>query len=218
MLLESPPENARIQRGRPRSEECHLSILSSVIDLLEREGYNSVTIEGVAREAKVGKQTIYRRWNSKAELVLEAYAKHVEAKVPIPNSGSVEADLLTYLGSALRRLNRSSGPIMRGLMADAALDPQFGVLLRKLFITKRRQSVRQILERGVDRGEIRPDADLELLLDMLFGPIWYRLITQHARLDNAFAGKMVDALIRGFGGGKKFSSSSSKPKEKRKSA
>jgi AcrR family transcriptional regulator len=190
---------AKHARGRPRSELCHASILDSVLSLLEREGYGALTIEGVARHAKVGKQSIYRRWRSKAELVLEAYASHVETKVPIPDRGSLRVDLLTFLGTALRRLNRTSGPIMRGLMADGVHDADFNRVLRDVFILKRRQSVGQILERGIGRGELRPDTDLDLMLDLIFGPIWYRLLSQHGKLDAAFAGGLCDALLRGFG-------------------
>jgi AcrR family transcriptional regulator len=186
-------------RGRPRSSACHETILGAVVALLEDEGYGALTIEGVARQAKVGKQTIYRRWRSKAELVLEAYAKHVEALLPIPDRGSLRADLETYLSAVFRRLNRSSGAIMRGLMADAALDAEFGKLMRELFLNKRRQAVRQILERGMTRGELRINADLDLLLDMLFGPLWYRLLSRYGKLDRGFARSLVDALISGFG-------------------
>ncbi len=190
---------AKHARGRPRSELCHASILDSVLSLLEREGYGALTIEGVARHAKVGKQSIYRRWRSKAELVLEAYASHVETKVPIPDRGSLHEDLLTFLGSAFRRLNRTSGSIMRGLMADGVHDADFNRLLRDVFILKRRQSVGQILARGLVRGELRADTDIDLMLDLLFGPIWYRLLSQHGKLDMVFAAGLCDALLRGFG-------------------
>jgi AcrR family transcriptional regulator len=192
------PPPAKHARGRPRSELCHASILDSVLNLLEREGYRALTIEGVARHAKVGKQSIYRRWRSKAELVLEAYASHVETKVPIPNRGSVREDLVTFLATAFRRLNRTSGTIMRGLMADGVHDADFNRLLRDVFILKRRQSVGQILQRAIARGELRADADTELMLDLLFGPIWYRLLSQHGKLDLAFARGLCDALLNGF--------------------
>jgi AcrR family transcriptional regulator len=214
--VRATPPSGKSVRGRPRSELCHASILDSVLSLLEREGYGALTIEGVARHAKVGKQSIYRRWRSKAELVLEAYASHVETKVPIPDRGSVRVDLLTFLATAFGRLNRTSGPIMRGLMADGVHDAEFNRLLRDVFILKRRQSVGQILQRGIARGELRADADAELMLDLLFGPIWYRLLSQHGKLDLAFSRGLCDALFNGFAAPRASSSLKRAPASRRR--
>ncbi len=189
-------------RGRPRSPVCHATILDAVLGLLESEGYDGITIEGVARQAKVGKQTIYRRWNSKPELILEAYAKHVETQVPIPDRGTLRADLEAFLTTAFSRLSKNSGPIMRGLMGDAARDGDFASLLRDVFIVKRRQSIRRIFESAQARGELRPDADFELMMDLIFGPVWYRLLNRHGKLDRAYARKLVDALLLGFAAGR----------------
>ena len=87
---------------------------------------------------------------------------------------------------------------MRGLMADAVLDPDFNKILREAFILKRRAATRVILERGVERGEIAKTADLELMIDMLFGPVWFRLLVQHAKLDAGFASQLITAVITAF--------------------
>lgn len=187
----------KASRGRPRSEHSHEAILTAVLALLEKEGYQGVTIEGVAREAKVGKQTIYRWWRCRAELLLEAYANHTASKVPVPDKGSVRADLEVFLGTAFRRLTHVSGSIMRGLIADGVLDPAFGDILHDVFLVRRRKALREILDKGVMRGEIRADADLEVTVDMLAGPMWYRLLTQHEKLDLAFARQLVDTVLRG---------------------
>src|SRR5581483_6685625 len=84
-------------RGRPRSEHSHEAILDAVLRLLEAEGYGALTIEGVARHAGVGKQTIYRWWKCKAELVLEAYANHAASKIPVPDKGNLRGDLEAFL-------------------------------------------------------------------------------------------------------------------------
>ena len=116
-------------RGRPRSEHSHEAILDAVLKLLEDEGYGALTIEGVARQAGVGKQTIYRWWKCRAELVLEAYANHTASKIPLPDKGSLRADLEAFLTAGCKRLTDISGPIMRGLMADAVLDDEFREVL-----------------------------------------------------------------------------------------
>lgn len=197
-ITEILEDDAPAQKGRPRSAECHGAILDSVLQLMNKEGYNAVTIEGVARHAGVGKQTIYRWWGSRAELILEAFANHAADMVPTPDRGSLREDLESFMNAGFKRLFRDYGAIMRGLMADAVLDPDFNKILREAFILKRRAATRVILERGVERGEISKEADLELMIDMLFGPVWFRLLVQHAKLDAAFARQLVGAVIGAF--------------------
>jgi AcrR family transcriptional regulator len=192
------PDEADGKRGRPRSLECHGAILDSVLQLMQKDGYNAVTIEGVARHAGVGKQTIYRWWGSRAELILEAFANHAADVVPTPDRGSLREDLDVFMSAGFKRLSRDYGAIMRGLMADAVLDPDFNKILREAFILKRRAATMQILQRGVERGEIARDADLELMIDMLFGPVWLRLLVQHAKLDAKFASQLVGAVMNAF--------------------
>ncbi len=199
--MPSPPHGAaahiKTARGRPRSEGCHGAILGAVAELLRSEGYGALTIEAVARQAGVGKQTIYRWWRSRAEVVLEAYANHAASRVPVPDLGSLRADLEVFMVTAFNRLNDVSGPTMRGLMADAVLDPEFLVLMREVLIERRRGALREVLARGAQRGELDPAADGEVLIDLLFGALWHRLLLQHAALDAAFARQIVGVVLDG---------------------
>jgi len=147
---------------------------------MQKDGYNAVTIEGVARHAGVGKQTIYRWWGSRAELILEAFANHAADLVPTPDRGSLREDLDVFMNAGFKRLSKDYGAIMRASWRNAVLDADFNKILRVAFISKRRAATREILQRGVRRGEIAKDADLELMTDMLFGPVWFRLLVQHA--------------------------------------
>lgn len=196
--LDVQEADARPVRGRPRSEDSHEAILDAVLALLEQEGYSRVTIESVAKQAGVGKQTIYRWWKSKAELVLEAYANHAASKLPMPDKGSLRADLEWFFCAAFKRLTDLSGPTMRGLMADAVYDPEFLDILRKVLIDKRRKVLFQVLERARSRGELKADADLDVMIDILFGAMWYRLLLQHAKLDGRFAKQLVGEVLDGF--------------------
>ena len=198
--LRELPEDAdeKALRGRPRSMECHGAILDSVLQLMQKEGYNAVTIEGVARHAGVGKQTIYRWWGSRAELILEAFANHAADIVPTPDRGSLREDLEVFIAAGFKRLFKGYGAIMRGLMADAILDPEFNKILREAFILRRRAATKEILKRGIERGEIAKDTDMDLMIDMLFGPVWFRLLVQHAKLDATFARQIIDAVLAAF--------------------
>ncbi len=120
--------------GKRRSDRSHRAILQSALAILSEQGYGGLTIEGVAARAKVGKQTIYRWWPSKAAVVLEALTADTQERIPVPDTGSVRGDLQTLLGSSFRELVKWSGPIVRGLMAEAQLDPDFGRAFREDFV------------------------------------------------------------------------------------
>jgi AcrR family transcriptional regulator len=192
------PENGKPCRGRPRSEHSHEAILDAVLKLLEDEGYGALTIEGVARQAGVGKQTIYRWWKCRAELVLEAYANHAASKIPLPDKGSLRADLEAFLTAGCKRLTDISGPIMCGLMADAVLDEEFREVLLSAFLRKRQDALKALLERGIARGELGADADLDVICDLVFGAIWYRLLLNQGRLDARFARQLAAVAMTAY--------------------
>lgn len=194
-----PPAEPRATRGRPRSEHSHEAILEAVVRLLEAEGYGAITIEGVARQAGVGKQTIYRWWKCKAELVLEAYANHAASKVPIPDRGSLRADLEAFMSAGFKRLTDISGPVMRGLMADAVHDEEFRQVLLSALIAKRSGAIKQIFERGRARGEVDESCDLDFACELMLGPMWYRLLLQHGKLDAKFARQLTAAVVAAVG-------------------
>jgi AcrR family transcriptional regulator len=183
------PDNGKPCRGRPRSELSHEAILDAVLKLLEDEGYGALTIEGVARQAGVGKQTIYRWWKCRAELVLEAYANHTSSKIPLPDKGSLRADLEAFLTAGCKRLTDISGPIMRGLMADAVLDEEFREVLLSAFLRKRQDAFKALLERGVARGELSADVDLDLACDLLL---------KQGRLDARFARQLAALVMAAY--------------------
>ena len=116
----------------------------------------------------------------------------------MPDKGDVTADLESFFCGACKRLNDISGPTMRGLMADAVYDPEFLVILRDVLIAKRRDALMQVLARGVARGQLRADADLVVMTDMLLGAVWYRLLVQHTKLDSRFAKQLVNDCLNGY--------------------
>ncbi len=182
--------------GRPRNAESHEAILTAALKLLHDRGYRSVTIEGIASEAGVGKQTIYRWWRSKAEVILEAFTHHTAGRITIPDSGNVKTDLQVFLTQAFDSLTRESGEVVRGLMSEALIDPDFAEAMHDIFITSRRSALRGILFKGIERGELASDVDIELIIDLIYGPMWYRLLNKHAPLNPRFA-KQISEMIAG---------------------
>ncbi len=184
---------------RRRSERCHQAILTAAAELLEEKGYGGVSVEAIASRAGVGKQTIYRWWACKASVVMEAYAKQVNQNLPLPDTGCVKTDLGDMLGQLAVVLGTTSaGSALAGLIAEAQTDPHVAQEFRHQMIACRRAAAQTLLQRGIDRGELRPDLDLDLAIDALCGPIWYRLLLRHTPLDREFAIALIDQLMAGI--------------------
>lgn len=182
--------------GRPRNKESYQAILNAALTLLKQNGYKVMTIEGIAREAGVGKQTIYRWWSSKAHVILEAFAQFAETEIEIPNQGDLYDDLTLFLSQTFQTLEDGSKHIVRALMAEAILDAEFQCLFREQFITKRRNSLQQIIQQAVERGELPETVDFTLIIDLLYGAMWYRLLNGHAPLDSAFARQLAYNILK----------------------
>ncbi|MER6222352.1 TetR/AcrR family transcriptional regulator [Streptomyces sp. 900105755] len=178
--------------GRPRSETARRAILSAAMDELQQHGYAALTMEAIAGRAGVGKQTIYRWWPSKADVVLDSLLDLAAERITVPDEGSLPADLVAFLSETFEQ--RGQRPVLIGLMAQALLDPIFAAAFRDRFLFGRRAALREILDRAITRGEIAPDVDPELLIDVVYGVLWYRLLLDHAPLDAA-AGRQLASLV-----------------------
>jgi AcrR family transcriptional regulator len=182
---------------RRRSDKSHKAILQAALDLLEEYGYRAMTIEAIAARAGVGKQTIYRWLPSKAAVVLEAFTANAATQIPQPDTCSLRSDLQEFFAASLQAgRERATGPILRSLMAESLLDPEFAVQFQRIFIQARRDSLAELLKRGLQRGELAPDTDISFLLDLVYGAIWYRVLIQHAVLDEKFMQQMLDMIMR----------------------
>lgn len=192
----SSPQTAAPRR---RNQRSHQAILKAAAELLEEKGYGDVCIEAIAARARVGKQTIYRWWSCKAAVIMEAFAAQAARENPVPDTGSVKQDLCQVLQQMFILLtNTTIGVALTGLIAETQIDPNLTETFREQFIKSRRQVTRTILERGITRGELREDLNLELVIDAIYGPVWYRMLLKHAPLDDAFAEELVSFLIVGI--------------------
>ncbi|MFD7163935.1 TetR/AcrR family transcriptional regulator [Streptomyces violascens] len=202
MPAENPPTARTTSRtgGRVRSRDAQDAVLSAAAELLEEVGYRGVTIEGVAKRAGVAKSTIYRWWKSKPTLVMDAYRQAVEGRMPSADTGTLVGDLTSFVGE-LHRVAEHPLRVkaLRGLMAEAQLDPAFEEPFRQ-WVESRRALVKNLLARGIDRGELPPATDLDFAADQLFGPFWYRLLVGHAPLSPPDAEVWVAHLLGGLRG------------------
>lgn len=175
------------RRGRPRDEATEQAILASARELLARDGYDAVSIEGVARAAGVGKQTIYRRYDSKAELLIAAFRDDATVDISVTPQASLEASLTAFLTGVFKALSRT-GPSLKFLMAQAQIDPVFGATFDEAFIAMRRASLTSLIRHHIPKAE---QADIATSVDMLFGAMWYRLLLGHAPLTKGFAATLA---------------------------
>jgi AcrR family transcriptional regulator len=180
--------------GRPRSEAARQAIQAAAVDELAERGYAALTVEGIAARAGVGKQTIYRWWLSKADVVLDAILDLAASRVPEPDRGSLAADLTAFLTASFRQRNQR--PVLVGLMAQSVLDPAFAAVFREKFLFGRRAALRRVLARAADRGELRPGTDIEMAMDVVFGVLWYRMLVDHAPLSAASGRDLAAFVVR----------------------
>lgn len=195
--MTSTAENSR-SPGRPRSEKAHQAILAATMELLFEEGLHAMSVEDVARAAGVSKATIYRWWPSKERLALDALAAEWASTPPAAqrHTGRLRGDLLARFRPWIRQLNRRPyARVVAGLVAEAHTNPEFAELYRQHFVQPRRDATRELLTRARDRGEIAPDTDLDVILDVLYGPIYHRLLHGHAPLTERFAQQVIDTVI-----------------------
>jgi AcrR family transcriptional regulator len=185
-------------RGRPRSERSHRAILDAANELLAERGLVELTIDEVAQRAGVGKTTIYRRWPTKGTLVFEAFATDYLNRQPLPDTGSFRGDLLAALRSFIRLVKGTvTGRTLVGLVAEVQRDPELAEIWRERFVSRVRAQHRVMVDRAVERGEASPDTDPEVVLDLVFGAAYHRLLQSHLVLSDRFARTVVDTVVAG---------------------
>lgn len=194
----SPPAPARPHPGRPRSADADQAIRAATLHLLAELGYDSLTVEGVAARAGVGKPTIYRRFPSKAALVRDALDGLVQTMV-IPDTGRVRDDLVAVVTQSIQKLAASpAGRIAAGLVAEMGRNPELAAAYRERLLLARRAAVARILDAGVARGELRGDLDREVVVDLLAAPPFYRALVSGDPLTVDLAERIVDCVLRGI--------------------
>jgi AcrR family transcriptional regulator len=186
-------------RGRQRSPESEEAILSATLQLLKEKPLRELTIEAIARKAGVGKMTIYKWWPNKAYVALDAFRETIGKLIVAPNTGDTERDLAELLRSSMVTYTSATGRIFGQFLAECQTDPEFAALFRERFLKPRREATREILNRAVKRGEIDQKLDQEMIIDLIFGPMVFRLLAGHGRLNKTEADAMISILLRGIG-------------------
>jgi AcrR family transcriptional regulator len=185
-------------RGRHRSLEAEASILKATLYLLERKSLRQVTADAIARRAGVSKATIYKWWPHKSLVALDAYLGGMTERVAMPDTGSAVADFTLQLKSVTAFYKSPLGRLFCQFIAEGQSDPKFLALFRERFLYARRDAARVMWRRGVERGEICNEVDSEIVLDLIYGPMIFRLLAGHGSLSERESEAMVEAVFGGI--------------------
>ncbi|MBP8531754.1 TetR/AcrR family transcriptional regulator [Streptomyces sp. MK37H] len=192
------PESAR--PGRKRNEASRTAILTAAWELTVELGYPGLTVEGIAARAGTGKQTVYRWWPSKADVLLDALVLKADVQIGLEDHGGYAADLRQFLDrSFMLALDPSVMRVMRTLMAQAQIDPKFGTCFREQFLARRRAAFEVLTSRAVERGDFPTGRSPVLDARIVFGLLWYEVLAAPPPLGSSPIGEphraLVDALI-----------------------
>ncbi|MED5814652.1 TetR/AcrR family transcriptional regulator [Mycolicibacterium sp. 050232] len=180
--------------GRPRSESARRAIIKATLGLVDELGYGAVTMEGIARRAEVSKQTVYRWWSSPMEIVLETINQGAERAAPLVETDVFEDDLRTFVRRSVDGAHNSA-KLLVALMAEAQRNPGLAPSFRHEFLERRRAVLHELLARARSRGAIDHGVDTNLVVEMFFGTLWYRLLAHSGPLDHDFADELAGALL-----------------------
>jgi AcrR family transcriptional regulator len=199
-MIAMPPKNSPPAKrpGRARSREAESAVLKAANELLSKKPLREVTADAIAERAGVSKATIYKWWPNKNHVALDAFLSRMQTEVSAPNTGSALVDFTLQLKSLIAFYNSPRGRLFRQFLAEGQSDPQFLALFRDRFLKSRRDAVRVIWRRGVDRGQLPADVDSEMALDLIYGPALYRLMTEHAPVTDKQTGALVALAFRGL--------------------
>jgi AcrR family transcriptional regulator len=195
------PAPAAGRRGRPRSEAARAATLAAASELMLEAGPDAVSMDAVAERAGVSKATIYRWWPSKERLALDAlYETWAGVQRPLPDTGSLKGDLLALIRPWVRLLgSRPFGRVVAALLVKVQGDPEFADEYRARFVEPRRDQAREIFARAIARDEIPADTQVEVALDLLYGPVYHRLLHGHRPLNDPFARGVVNGVVAAVG-------------------
>ncbi len=180
--------------GRPRSEKARKAVIRSTLALLNRTGFHELSIEAVAAHAGVSKATVYRWWSNKAELVIDAFVSAVEKELRFPSPGPVLRSLHVQMRRWAVIFRSPLGQIVATVIGAGQSEPEILEAFRSHWVEPRRVEARRLLRQAMKNGEIRADLDPDTVLDLLYGPLYIRLLLKHAPLNEEFVNTVFEIV------------------------
>jgi AcrR family transcriptional regulator len=187
--------------GRPRDPALDRAILDATLELLEQEGYERMSIESIAQHAGVGKPTIYRRWASKQELVIDALAR-LSDRFEVPAEGTVRERLTAFVERLWAKASRAHADrtdLVSNLIGEMHRNPELRDAVRTTFVADRRRQLVSLLREGIEAGEIHADVDVDVAADVVLSPLMARKLLTGGRISASVGRAVVDLLFDGCG-------------------
>ncbi len=198
LVTERGEENGTRGRGRPRCEVARKRILEAALESLDEVGFASTTTDVIAERAGASKATIYRWWPTKAALLLEALRDVVAQELPFPDTGDLKEDLRGQLRNFVTLLTGRRGRVLKAFVAASQSDAEVAAAFLNVWIIPRRAEAKTVLQRHQQEGRLAAEADLELILDVLYGPLYYRLLMGHGELSPQYADEITELVLTGL--------------------
>jgi AcrR family transcriptional regulator len=185
--------------GRPRDEEVRRRILNSAAQLLEDRCFEEITVDSIAEASGAGKATIYRWWPNKAAVLIEAFRERIARELPFPDSGDFRQDVRQMLRNFTEIIYKGRrGKVFRSFIAGAQADPEIAKAYREIWIAPRRAEARKLFERHIAQGVADGGLDPDLAVEMVFSPLYYRLLTGWGEITPEYLDSLVDTALRGY--------------------
>jgi AcrR family transcriptional regulator len=189
---------SRKGRGRPRSLSARSAILRSSLDLVFEKGFGQVTIDEIALRAKVGKPTIYKYWPGKAAVVMDAFFEKIGPGVVFSSEGTALDSIHRQMLALAKVFRGKYGHLIRALLGQAQFDPELAHAFRERWTRPRREDGKRILAKAISRFEIRPDINMEIAIDALWGGMYYRLQVGHGPITDSYVDSLFSTVISGL--------------------
>lgn len=184
--------------GRPRCEHTCAAIRDAALAILEERGFLGLTVEAIAARAGAGKATVYRWWNGKSDLLVDAFFTKVSPQLAFPDTGTLRGDFVEQMRLLVKQMQGPNGKVLAALIAGAQMDDAMATAVRDNWITLRRAEGRKAVDRAIVRGELATDTDVQFLFDLLYSPLYFRLLVRHQPLTDELAERIVDAVLGGL--------------------
>lgn len=196
--MTDPETGLLTQPAGPRSRRVHEAALAATRALLAEGGLAAATVDAISERSGVSKATLYKHWPSRTAIAAEAFGRDMAEAVPLPDTGSTAGDLTEHLVRVSAFYASAEGRVFSQLLAACVTDAGAAPYFRVFFLAGRRKALARLWQRGLERGDVAPDVDADTAIDLLSGPLVFRLLSGHRPLDEPSARALAEAALHGL--------------------
>ncbi|MEW9678475.1 TetR/AcrR family transcriptional regulator C-terminal ligand-binding domain-containing protein [Pseudomonas sp. TE50-2] len=192
------PQSSKVPAGRPRSEEASAAALKAALTIAYEDDLSKATIERIAQKSGVSKAALYRRWPNAWAIVMEAFFKDLAPSLEYDREIRITNAFKMVTGNLISEMHGPKGVLLSKLLAAAQMDASLQRAFLEKWINPRRVAAKGIIERAKQRGEIRRDVDPDILIDTIYGAIYYRMSIAHSPVEERYSSDLVDMIFSGI--------------------